>query len=62
MGDIEKINGLADRLSSGERLNSWGARVEKLEELSVQKSIKDYEVNSENVNNFNWNPNITLYL
>jgi len=58
-GEIEKFITL---LKSGIELNNWGCKIEEIEELYIEKSLNDYEVTTENVDKFNWNPNITLYL
>lgn len=49
-------------MKSGKDLNSWGAHVDKLEELSSGIAFEDHQVNTDNVDNFNWSPNVTFYL
>ena len=61
-GPIEAIDSIADFLKSGKPMNDWGARVEKLEELEKGFSIKSHQVNTENVDSFNWNPMVKMYL
>ena len=61
-GDHDKIEKLIDFLKSGIKLNNWDCHIKEITELSIDKSLKNYEVTTENVNNFNWNPNIIMYL
>ena len=43
-------------------MNNWGSRVDALEEEQTSRLLDDYQVNTTNVNDFNWNPNIVMYL
>ena len=61
-GEKNKIVELLEILSSSIELNSWRCRIDTIEELSLNKELCSYEVTTENVINFNWNPNITFYL
>ncbi len=61
-GDEDEIEEFITLLKSGIELNNWGCKTEEIEELNTEKSLRDYEVTTENVDKFNWNPNITLYL
>jgi len=61
-GDKDEIEKFIALLKSGIELNNWGCKTEEIEELDIEKSLRDYEVTTENVDKFNWNPNITLYL
>lgn len=56
---IEKL--LYD-LEALEKLNSWGAHVDKLKILENSISISDHEVTTENVDNFSWTPGVKFFL
>lgn len=49
-------------LKSAKELNNWGARVETLEEIEGEVLPEEYEVTTENVNDFDWSPNVSMYL
>lgn len=61
-GTVECIADMVAWMTSGEDLNNWGSRVETLEEEQTSRLLDDYQINTNNVNDFNWNPNITMYL
>ena len=61
-GDSQLIQELADKLKTKEKLNSWGALVEEFQELPEIIPIKNHQVTTENVDNFNWTPNVEMYL
>lgn len=39
-----------------------GAKIERLEEMPTGKAVEEHQVTTKNVNMFNWNSNITMYL
>ena len=61
-GTAERIKDMVEWLTSGKDLNNWGSRVDALEEEHTSRLLVDYQVNTNNVNDFNWNPNIVMYL
>jgi hypothetical protein len=73
-GDDNKINDVVEFLRSGKKINSWGANVEKLIELGKEKTAEDddskqpclnvnqHQVHTGNVDKFNWNPSVNMYL
>ena len=80
-GPVE-LEEMVDFLRSGRQLNSWGARVELLEELPHGRPISEcalplfftlsfflswcvcrrHKVHTGNVDNFQWNSNVEMYL
>lgn len=83
--DTAELEEMVDFLRSGRQLNSWGARVEQLEELPHGRPISEcdlllhhtllfltlascvcvcrrHEVHTGNVDNFQWNSNVEMYL
>ena len=61
-GDERGIKQVLAWLQSGMPLNSWGAMIEHLEPDEVSTEISHYQVTTDNVDTFRWNPNIKLYL
>mmetsp|Transcript_19518 Transcript_19518/g.74898 ORF Transcript_19518/g.74898 Transcript_19518/m.74898 type:complete len:112 (+) Transcript_19518:249-584(+) len=61
-GDNSKINEIVDFMRSGEELNSWHARVDRLEELDSGPPMSEFKVTTANVDNFNWSPNVEFYI
>ena len=61
-GEKRFIDELIDRLKTKEKLNSWGAQVEALQKLSKIIPIKEHQVTTENVNDFNWSPDVEMYI
>jgi hypothetical protein len=65
-GDEIKINEIVNFLGSSKDLNSWGAKVTDLKEIKSDDSssmeIQDHQVHTSNVDGFNWNKNVTMYL
>eukprot|EP01147_Barroeca_monosierra_P008337 gene8337-877_t len=62
IGDEDKVHELVTALSSGKKLNSWGAVVKSLEEDSDPIPYDQHQVTTENVDQRNWNPNVEMYL
>jgi acylphosphatase len=61
-GEAASIDEMESLLTAGRDLNSWGARVERLERQTGAKPLEQYEVTSDNVNTFDWNPNLERYI
>eukprot|EP00045_Choanoeca_perplexa_P011211 m.117731 g.117731 ORF g.117731 m.117731 type:complete len:50 (-) comp15551_c0_seq6:2224-2373(-) len=49
-------------MQSGQLLNSWGAKVSSLEPIPNPASLQHYQVTTDNVDNFRWNPNVSMFL
>ena len=63
-GKEEIINQLTDRLQNGEPINSWGAHVTELIEIDEDNGIPFdlHQVSTDNVDEFNWSPNVDFFL
>ena len=61
-GNKEKIDEMLDIIKSGKELNSWGAYVDKLTICDHGIDPINHEINTSNVDNFNWNQDIDFYL
>jgi len=61
-GDNAKIQEIVDFLKAGNRLNSWGAKVNKLQESNKGNKIEEYDVNTDNVDSFKWRGDVEMYL
>lgn len=62
LGDGGRIGEIVDFMRSGKELNNWGAAVTEVIELETGKRIEDHTVTTENVDSFDWSPNVTFYL
>jgi acylphosphatase len=63
-GDSDKIEEIHQRLSSGMKLNSWGATVEELTILSPDQTLpfQQHQVTTSNVDSFGWSSGVEMYL
>ena len=63
-GDTEVIDDIFVNLLSGNEINSWGACVEKMIPISDAEGIpfEKHQVTTTNVDSFNWNPDVDMYL
>lgn len=61
-GDEGKIKEMINKLTAGVEINSWGAKVESLEELSETIPVNDHAVTTSNVDDFKWSPGVEFYL
>ncbi len=61
-GTEKEIQEFVDWATRGKTLNSWGAYIENIREEGSDKSITDYQVNTDNVDDFRWNPDIEMYI
>lgn len=61
-GTDSEIDRFLSELLEMPQLNSWGATVTSIEEISGPQTIEHYQVTTDNVDNFPWNPNIEMYL
>ena len=49
-------------MKGGKPLNSWGAKATTVEELESGPAIDEYQVTTDNVDEFKWKENVTFYL
>jgi hypothetical protein len=66
-GDSSKVQEIVEFLQAGKQLNSWGAQCSRLDEVSASEAASDpernhYQVNTDNVDEFNWSSNVEFYL
>lgn len=63
-GDHKKIRDLMARVGNGRPLNDWGATVNRVVEVEAgpHDDWKQHKVTTENVDTFNWNPNVTMFI
>eukprot|EP00747_Dinoflagellata_sp_TGD_P031481 gnl/TRDRNA2_/TRDRNA2_135306_c0_seq1.p1 gnl/TRDRNA2_/TRDRNA2_135306_c0~~gnl/TRDRNA2_/TRDRNA2_135306_c0_seq1.p1 ORF type:complete len:203 (+),score=29.65 gnl/TRDRNA2_/TRDRNA2_135306_c0_seq1:137-745(+) len=62
MGEQHKVNEIVNALREGKQLNNWGAQADSLQEFESGIKIEDHQVNTTNVDQFSWNPNVTMYI
>jgi acylphosphatase len=60
--DSKTIDKLVIDLEELNQLNSWGAHVDSLKILEKSLTVKDHEVTTDNVDNFNWSSGVTFFL
>jgi acylphosphatase len=61
-GDPDRMTEVFDFLRAGKELNDWGAKVENLVELQSGSPVEKHQVTTSNVDTFDWNPNVKMYL
>jgi len=61
-GDATKIQEIIAFMQSGKELNNWGARVDDLKEEKSGQTPAQHEVNTANVDKFNWAGGVEMYL
>lgn len=64
-GDETECLEVIERLSSGMKLNSWGASVERLELRQTPDAplvLTHFQVSTNNVDDFNWSEGVEFYL
>ena len=63
-GEESKILEFASKLSTTKPLNSWGAQLSQLTELSSDNiiDIDKHQVTTNNVDNFKWNKNVQFFI
>ena len=61
-GTPDAIDELIAVLEKGQAINSWGARVTRLERIKSGRPFSAYQVTTQNVDDFRWNQDIEMYL
>lgn len=63
-GDAKKIKELMDRVGNGRPINDWGATATRVieKEYDPKDDWKEHKVTTENVDTFNWNPNVKMFI
>ena len=58
--DDEEISKIVSNLKETSPLNSWGANVESINEVSLIE-LNEHQVTTENVDKFKWTPGVKFY-
>ncbi len=63
-GDSGGIDDLILNLTSGKEINSWGACVDELIPTPESEGVpfENHQVTTSNVDSFNWNPGVDMYI
>ena len=63
-GDESKMEEILSAMREGKKLNSWGAQVDRLEELAKEDAmqLEDHKVTTDNVDGFNWSKNVEFFI
>lgn len=61
-GNEDNINKFFEKIKPGNELNSWGAKVDKLEFLPEGREPLDHQINTNNFNQINWKNDIKFYV
>ena len=64
-GEEKEVEDYINFLEEKKVINSWGATVEKIVKIvqgREERPIEDYEVTTQNVDHFNWSPNVEMYV
>jgi acylphosphatase len=61
-GDGAKIQEIVQGMTSGKKLNSWGARCSSVEMAAHGVPALQHEVNTSNVDKIDWVPGVEFYL
>eukprot|EP00658_Telonema_sp_P-2_P035229 TRINITY_DN2565_c0_g1_i5.p1 TRINITY_DN2565_c0_g1~~TRINITY_DN2565_c0_g1_i5.p1 ORF type:complete len:107 (+),score=24.69 TRINITY_DN2565_c0_g1_i5:41-361(+) len=61
-GEEAQVSELVDAVRSGKPLNSWGAQVVEMVQVSEGREIAEHQVHSGNVDQIKWNPNVEMFI
>ena len=61
-GTNEKINEFKKILTPRQKLNSWGAEIEKIEEVESGREPLNHQINTSNLDTFHWRKDIECYI
>lgn len=62
VGNNEKIQEIIDFLKSDVSINSWNPEISAVHEYPEGKTVSEHEVNTENVDGFEWSTDIEMFL
>jgi len=62
VGEEDSINRFLEELQVIEELNSWGAKVEKIERLEDFLDLGSHEVTTDNVESKPWSTDVDFYI
>jgi acylphosphatase len=61
-GEEAQVNQYVDFLKDKKVINSWGATIEKMTRIETEAPLSSFQVTTENVDQFNWNPDVEMYV
>ena len=61
-GDASAVDELMNKLREGKPINSWNAQVEELHLHDYFIEFSDHQVNTGNVDDYDWSPDVAFYL
>jgi acylphosphatase len=62
LGEENQVDQYVDFLKSKKVINSWGATIEKMTQIETEAPLSSFQVTTENVDQFNWNPDVEMYI
>ena len=61
-GKEDSVNKFFEKIKPGNELNSWGAKIDKLEFLPEGREPLDHQINTNNFNQIHWRNDIKFYV
>lgn len=61
-GEASVVDEMINKLREGKPINSWNAQVDELHLYGHFIEISDHQVNTDNVDEYSWSPNVEFYL
>lgn len=61
-GDASAVDELMNKLREGKPINSWNAQVEELHLHDYFIEFSDHQVNTDNVDDYDWSSDVAFYL
>ena len=61
-GNEKAIENYVSFLKEKKVINSWGATVENIFDLKEGPELESFQVTTQNVDQFNWSPNVEMYI
>eukprot|EP01100_Stratorugosa_tubuloviscum_P006561 TRINITY_DN281_c1_g1_i1.p1 TRINITY_DN281_c1_g1~~TRINITY_DN281_c1_g1_i1.p1 ORF type:complete len:119 (+),score=43.99 TRINITY_DN281_c1_g1_i1:39-395(+) len=58
----DRVRKLAELIGSGIKLNNWGAQTTSISEKNEGIDFSKHQVTTLNVDSFDWNPNVEMYI
>lgn len=61
-GEASAVDEMMNKLRQGKPINSWNAQVDELHLYDHFIEFSDHQVNTDNVDDYSWSPDVELYL
>lgn len=61
-GEEAQVDQYVDFLKDKKVINSWGATIEKMTQIEKEEPLSGFQITTENVDQFNWNPDVEMYV